>query len=122
MTILEASAITMAASLAVMATTFVIGLVGFARLRRRLDDVMTRLHLTLSSTHRLLDEAGLIVRNLRHLESRVQTNVDVVLDQVEPPIRVAAALLSALRTGVTSLFRNGDGFAGSSSQREGSTP
>jgi hypothetical protein len=120
MSILEVCAVVVAASMALVATSVVVGLIGFGRLRRRLDDMMNRLHSSLSSTDRLLEDVDGIVGNLRRLETRLQSNVEVVLNQVEPPVRTAAAVLAGVRSGLSSLLRGGSGTETSSERPDGS--
>jgi len=48
-----------------------------------------------------------VVRDARRLEKRVSNTAGVLLDQVEPPVRVVSALLAGARAGVGSLFSSG---------------
>lgn len=106
MTVIETCLVTIAMASAVVGVTAVL-------LAVRLGSVMQRAEIVLDSTRQVLvrlesstTEIESILKDARRVESRIARSADRILDEVEIPLRIVPALMSGVRAGIASMFRN----------------
>lgn len=106
MTVIETCMVTIAMASAVVGVTAVLVAV-------RLGSVVQRTELVLDSTRQALmrlesatADIEAILKDARRVESRIARSADRILDEVEIPLRVVPALMSGIRAGIASMFRN----------------
>lgn len=106
MSTLEVCAVVVAASSIVIAAASVTGLASLRRLRRQLETMGAYTNRTLVRLNGIAANLDGIVRDGRRLETRVHAAMDVLLDEIEPPLRLVRAVLAGTRTGLAALTRS----------------
>jgi len=107
MSVLEVCAIILALAMASIAVSAVVGLIRLTTLSRDAERALGRIETTLSAVDRMLSDSHEVIRDVRRVETRVRENMNILLDQVEPPIRTIAALIGATRSGLAAWLHNG---------------
>jgi hypothetical protein len=104
MDILEASVVVIALSAGAFVLAVWIVLVRVLPLLRRMEILAADAATTLYRLNSIAADLEGVVRDARRLELRVSNTAGVLLDQIEPPVRLVSALLAGTRTGLGSLL------------------
>lgn len=104
MTVIEMSLATIAVASAVVGLTAALVAVRLQPLARNAERLLESGRELLVRLERITDDAEAMLKDARRVEHRIARSADLILDQVEPPLRVVPALMSGLRAGVAALF------------------
>lgn len=104
MTVIEMSLATIAVASAVVGLTAALVAVRLQPLARNAERLLESGRDLLVRLERITDDAEAMLKDARRVEHRIARSADLILDQVEPPLRVVPALMSGLRAGVAALF------------------
>lgn len=107
MTLVEFSLLTVAIASIVVCVSILLVARRLLPAISRFDRFMRRSNRTIRRVDRSARELEQIARDARVLEGRVSRSAHGLLDQVEPVLRAAGALLAGTRTGLGALFSNG---------------
>jgi hypothetical protein len=92
----------------VLMAVVVVMLLRVARLMTATEDLVRKHGVPLiDKLHEVADDVKHMSREARQVEERVAGAASMVIDQVEPPIRHAAAVLAGVRAGVGRIFAAG---------------
>ncbi len=104
MSMIDACLVVIAVSAGAFALAVWIALVHTLPLLKRLGFLAADAATTLQRLNGIAADLEGLVRDARRLEKRVSNTAGVLLDQVEPPLRLVSALLAGTRTGLGSLL------------------
>lgn len=106
MTIMELSVAVVALSALATGIAVVIGVSHLLPLIRDAGVLLRDANQTVLRINRIAEDAEIVVRDARKLETRLSATVGGVLDNIEPPLRWAGALKTAIRIGAVALLRS----------------
>ena len=104
MSILEVSVVVIALSAVAFALAVWIVLAHVLPVLKRMEILAADAATTLHRLNGIAADLEGVVHDARRLEMRVSNTAGVLLDQLEPPVRVVSALLAGTRTGLSSLL------------------
>jgi hypothetical protein len=75
-------------------------------LAKRSAPIVANAMLTAEHVSRISKNLEDMSATARHLEERVADTAELVMDEIEPPIRTLAAVLAGVRAGINKLFES----------------
>lgn len=106
MTVTEYCLITIALFIAMNTVAMIVIVMRIVPLLNSLETLLIDAATTTKKANELTSELTHVAQDLRRTQARVTGVVSVALDQIEPPVHQAAALIAGVRAGLGALLGN----------------